>query len=144
MNGIQLHVSFQNSMVGITSDMDTAQRTAAIKTWLTAHPQEVWFKLATPTTTTISPALDMTYRVQAGGSESIVVPDGEISAAPILTIAEPVNMSTELARIWAAIAALQASRSAAVSSTKVDISENESTEAPTMDEKKVTEKESDA
>ena len=46
------------------------------------------YELATPTTTPISPALPMTYRVQAGGSESIIVPDGEISAPPILTVAE--------------------------------------------------------
>jgi hypothetical protein len=30
----------------------------------------------------------MTYRVEQGGTESIIVPDGEISAAPVLTIAE--------------------------------------------------------
>ena len=47
-----------------------------------------YYPLATPTTTPISPALPMTYRVQAGGSESIIVPTGEISAAPILTVAE--------------------------------------------------------
>jgi len=48
----------------------------------------LFFVLATPTTTPISPALNMTYRVQAGGSESIIVPDGEVSAVPVLTIAE--------------------------------------------------------
>ena len=41
-----------------------------------------------PTTTPISPALPMTYRVEQGGSESIIVPDGEVSAAPVLTVAE--------------------------------------------------------
>ena len=48
----------------------------------------LFYELATPTTTPISPALPMTYKVQAGGSESIIVPDGEVSAAPVLTIAE--------------------------------------------------------
>ena len=48
----------------------------------------LYYELATPTTTPISPALPMTYRVQAGGSESIIVPAGEISAAPVLTMAE--------------------------------------------------------
>lgn len=48
----------------------------------------LFYILATPTTTPISPALPMTYKVQAGGSESIIVPDGEVSAAPVLTIAE--------------------------------------------------------
>ena len=47
-----------------------------------------YYPLATPTTTPISPALPMTYRVQAGGSESIIVPDGEVSAAPVLTVAD--------------------------------------------------------
>lgn len=47
-----------------------------------------YYPLATPTTTPISPALPMTYRVQAGGSESIVVPAGEVSAAPVITVAE--------------------------------------------------------
>jgi hypothetical protein len=36
----------------------------------------------------ISPALPMTYRVEQGGTESIIVPDGEISAAPVITVAE--------------------------------------------------------
>lgn len=47
-----------------------------------------FYPLTTPTTTPISPALPTTYRVQAGGSESIIVPTGEVSAAPVLTIAE--------------------------------------------------------
>lgn len=46
------------------------------------------YELATPTTTPISPVLPMTYRVQQGGTESIIVPDGEVSAAPVLTVAE--------------------------------------------------------
>lgn len=48
----------------------------------------LFYELETPTTTPISPALPMTYRVQQGGSESIIVPNGEISAPPVLTIAE--------------------------------------------------------
>ena len=47
-----------------------------------------FYELATPTTQPISPALPMTYKVQADGSEAIIVPSGEISAAPIITIAE--------------------------------------------------------
>ena len=49
---------------------------------------ELYYILATPTTTPISPALPMTYRVEQGGTESIIVPAGEISAIPVLTIAE--------------------------------------------------------
>lgn len=48
----------------------------------------LFYELATPITTPISPALPMTYRVQTGGSESIIVPAGEVSAAPIITLAE--------------------------------------------------------
>lgn len=47
-----------------------------------------FYELATPTTTTISPALPMSYRIEQGGTESIVVPEGEISAAPVITVAE--------------------------------------------------------
>ena len=83
----------------------------------------LYYELATPTTTPISPALPMTYRVQQGGTESIIVPDGDISAAPILTVAEPVNMSTELALIWAAIEALQGSRQALQSNVRTDVQE---------------------
>ena len=57
----------------------------------------------------------MSYKVQQGGMESIIVPDGEVSAAPVLTVAEPVNMSTELARIWAAIEQLQSRGTAQLS-----------------------------
>lgn len=104
-----------------------------------------FYVLETPTTTPISPALPMTYRVQQGGAESIIVPEGEISAAPILTVASPVNMSTELARIWAAIEALQANRGSALGSVRndSDVSSTEVKEAPTMDEKQTTERESE-
>jgi len=48
----------------------------------------LFYELATPTTTPISPALPMTYRIDQGGRESIIVPAGEISAAPVITVAE--------------------------------------------------------
>ena len=71
--------------------------------------------------------------------------EGSGSAAPVLTIAEPVNMSTELARIWAAIEALQGSRGSALESVRSDsdVSSTEVKEAPTMDEKQTTERESE-
>jgi len=47
-----------------------------------------YYPLTTPTTTPISPALPMSYKVEQGGTESIIVPAGEISAAPVLTVAE--------------------------------------------------------
>jgi len=57
------------------------------------------------TTTPISPALDMTYRVQAGGNESIIVPDGEVSAAPVLTVAEGESAADVVMDALACIAA---------------------------------------
>ena len=81
--------------------------------WLAG--KTIFYELATPTTQPISPALPMSYKVQQGGMESIIVPDGEVSAAPVLTVAEPVNMSTELARIWAAIEQLQSHGTAQLS-----------------------------
>ena len=109
-----------------------------------------YYPLATPTTTPISPALPMTYRVQAGGSESIIVPDGEVSAAPVLTVAEPVNAGDEFARIWAAIESLGYTRNVAqlsrpvsltdigsIDEVKIDTTEIDTTEIDTT--KEVTE-----
>ena len=62
------------------------------------------FNLATTTTTPISPALPMTYKVQTGGSESIIVPAGEISAAPVLTVAEGESASELVMDALSAIA----------------------------------------
>ena len=116
-------------------ESDTTVRTDGITTY---------YPLVTPTTTPISP-LPMTYRVQQGGAESIIVPEGEISAAPILTIADPVNMSTELALIWAAIEALQASRGSTLANVRNDLEvvSPDEVEAPTMDESQITERKSD-
>lgn len=63
-----------------------------------------YYPLATPTTTTISPALPMTYRVEQGGTESIIVPDGEVSAAPVLTVAEGESASELVMDALSAIA----------------------------------------
>lgn len=81
------------------------------------------YALATPTTTPISPALPMTYRVERGGSEAVIVPTGEISAAPVLTVAEPVNAGDEFARIWAAIESLGYTRNAAQLSRPVSLTD---------------------
>lgn len=82
-----------------------------------------YYPLATPTTTPISPALPMTYKVERGGSESIIVPAGEVSAAPVLTVAEPVNAGDEFARIWAAIESLGYTRNAAQLSRPVSLTD---------------------
>ena len=44
----QLHISFDNAAVGITSDMDWTPRTNAIKTWLNANPLTFVLPLYTP------------------------------------------------------------------------------------------------
>lgn len=54
----------------------------------TGGNSEIQFALASPTTQTISPALPMTYRVEQGGTEAIIVPTGEVSAPPVLTVAD--------------------------------------------------------
>ena len=63
------------------------------------------YKLATPITTPISPALPMTYRIEQGGTESIIVPEGEISAAPVLTVAEGESAADVIMDALACIAA---------------------------------------
>ena len=42
----------------------------------------LYYELATPTTTPIDPPINMDYLTQAGGTEQIVIPTGEQSAAP--------------------------------------------------------------
>ena len=44
------------------------------------------YELATPVETEITPPLTMTYTVENGGTESIVIPTGEQSAAPTMAI----------------------------------------------------------
>ena len=99
----------------------------------------LFYELATPTTTTISPALPMTYRVQHGGSESIIVPDGEVSAAPVLTVAEPVNAGDEFARIWEAIQSLGYTRNAAQLSRPVSLTDTVSVDETQKDTAEIAE-----
>lgn len=63
-----------------------------------------YYPLATTTTTPVSPALPMSYKVEQGGTESIIVPSGEISAAPVLTVAEGENAKAIVMNALAAIA----------------------------------------
>ena len=72
----------------VTPDIAEATSAADLNAWLQQNPLTCFYAIATPTTTPISPALPMSYRIEQGGTESIVVPDGEISAAPVLTVAE--------------------------------------------------------
>ena len=73
-----------------------------LRAWL--NGKTVYYELATPTTTPISPALPMSYKVEQGGTESIIVPEGEISAAPLLTVAESESASELVMDALAAIA----------------------------------------
>ncbi|MBQ1233615.1 MAG: hypothetical protein IIX86_08795 [Clostridia bacterium] len=114
-----------------------ASNTAQLLAWLAG--KTLYYELATPTTTPISPALPMTYRVQQGGSESIIVPDGEVSAAPVLTVAEPVNMSTELTRIWEAIQSLGYTRNAAQLSRPVSLTDTVSVDETQKDTAEIAE-----
>lgn len=65
----------------------------------------LFYELATPTTTPISPELTMSYKVEQGGTESIIVPEGEISAVPLLTVAEGKDAATVVMDALACIAA---------------------------------------
>lgn len=75
------------------------------KQYLASHPITIFYPLATPTTTPITPALPMSYKVEQGGTESIIVPEGEISAAPVLTVAEGETAGELVMGALAAIAA---------------------------------------
>ena len=138
-----MQVAGRNNQTRLYIRNDNCSTTAEMKS--AAQGVLLAYELATPTTTPISPALPMTYRVQQGGTESVIVPEGEIGAAPILTIADPVNMSTELALIWAAIEALQASRGSTLANVRNDleVASPDEVEAPTMDESQITERKSD-
>ena len=59
---------------------------AALKTSLDGV--YAFYELATPTTVTIDPPLNLTYRTAEGGTESIVVPDNTISAPVTLTVSQ--------------------------------------------------------
>jgi len=80
--GLSFYNNNQHILISDSAYSDAADFKAAMSGVL------LFYQLATPTTTPISPTLPMTYRVEQGGSESIIVPAGEISAAPVLTIAE--------------------------------------------------------
>lgn len=51
----------------------------------------LYYELATPTEATIDPPLNLAYPVEQGGTESIVVPTGEMSAAPTMAVVYAYN-----------------------------------------------------
>lgn len=57
-NSNQVHMRLSNDLLGITSDDDSATRTAKFKAWLSANATTVFGKRATPTTTDISALQD--------------------------------------------------------------------------------------
>lgn len=94
----QVFKTTSNVQVGGDSNLTAAQfKTSLAGVYL-------FYELATPTTTPISPALPMTYRVERGGTESIIVPAGEISAAPVITVAEGESASELVMDALSAIA----------------------------------------
>lgn len=58
----------------------SATTVAGANAWFAAHPTEVTFQLATPTVTTYDPPLNLSYRAAQGGTETVLVPTGEMSA----------------------------------------------------------------
>ena len=82
----QTSILLDYQRIYISSTDLTGKTAAQVKEYMAGIV--IYYALPTPTTTPISPALPMTYKVQAGGSESIIVPDGEVSATPVLTMAE--------------------------------------------------------
>ena len=64
----------------------------------------LYYELETPTMQPISPALPMSYKVEQGGTESIIVPEGEISAAPLITLAEGESAADLVMGVLACIA----------------------------------------
>lgn len=63
----------------------------------------IYYEMAEPTTTSLDPSLNLTYRCEAGGTETFIVPEGHISAPPITEISYGVNamdgIADSLARI---------------------------------------------
>lgn len=51
----------------------------------------LYYELATPTETAIDPPLNLAYPVEQGGTESIVIPTGEMSAAPTMAVVYAYN-----------------------------------------------------
>lgn len=49
----QMHIVFDNATVGITTNMTTAERSAAIKSWLADNPMEAVYPLETPRLITV-------------------------------------------------------------------------------------------
>ena len=51
----------------------------------------LYYELATPVEATIDPPLNMSYPTEQGGTESIVIPTGEMSAAPTMAVVYAYN-----------------------------------------------------
>lgn len=65
----------------------------------------LFYELATPTTQTIDPPLNLTYRVERGGTESVMVPTGEQTAPPVMDVAYGGTKESIIADALSAIAA---------------------------------------
>lgn len=90
-----LQTSIANGRLGMC--VDTSITTLEqFKAFLAANPFEIAYSLATPTTETFAEPIDLTYRVEAGGSESWIVPEGEMSAAVTGEIGYPLDPARAL------------------------------------------------
>lgn len=52
----------------------------------------LFYELATPTTQTIDPPLNLSYKVDDWGTERVMVPTGEMSAPPVMEVAYGLNV----------------------------------------------------
>lgn len=84
-NSNQVHMRLSNDLLGITSDDDSATRTAKFKAWLSANATTVLGKRATPTTTDITAlqdwdAMPSTWRGTVVISAATSVPPSSVTA----------------------------------------------------------------
>ena len=67
----------------------------------------LYYELAEPVETEIAPPLNMTYTVEQGGTESIVIPTGENSAAPTMAIVYGVTIDGVVDKALSVIAPIE-------------------------------------
>ena len=75
------------------SNYNTSSSPASFKTAMSGV--YLFYELATPTTQTIDPPLNLRYRVAEGGTEEITTQSGVVSAPPTFDTAYPLDMRKE-------------------------------------------------
>ena len=82
---------------GILQIFDAAYKTSTYTAFKTAMSGVyLYYELATPTTTTIDPPLNLRYRVAEGGTEEITTQSGVVSAPVICNTAYPMDIRKDL------------------------------------------------